>query len=205
MPRGVAAVHVDQRDVERERRRRDELLAVVVGRRHGADLGLAVDDVGAEPDARRHERHPPGRGLQARGGTCPRRARASRPRRSGGRRGSAARARSCRASRTGRRPGSPCPPRRAARCPDRRRRRSSGPSAPSAAIARTMLIGLRRDPQPPMPIVMPSRSSATTSSSVIRLSLTRWYPSPACATKASRCSSATPERLSSNVKPCSKR
>src|SRR3981081_1282353 len=35
-----------------------------------------------------------------------------------------------------------------------------------------MLIGLRRDPQPPSPMVMPSRNSATTSSSVIRLSLT---------------------------------
>src|SRR5258706_4164710 len=34
-----------------------------------------------------------------------------------------------------------------------------------------MLMGLRREPQPPMPIVMPSRSSATTSSSVMRLSL----------------------------------
>src|SRR5215207_9210648 len=39
-------------------------------------------------------------------------------------------------------------------------------------MARTMLIGLRREPQPPIPIVMPSRSSATTSSSVIRLSVT---------------------------------
>ena len=37
-------------------------------------------------------------------------------------------------------------------------------------MARTMHIGLRRDPQPPMPMVMPSRSSATTSSSVMRLS-----------------------------------
>src|SRR4051812_15306528 len=39
-------------------------------------------------------------------------------------------------------------------------------------MARTMLIGLRREPQPPIPMVMPSRSSATTSSSVIRLSTT---------------------------------
>ena len=31
-------------------------------------------------------------------------------------------------------------------------------------------MGLRRDPQPPMPMVIPSFSSATTSSSVIRLS-----------------------------------
>src|SRR5688572_10914854 len=34
-------------------------------------------------------------------------------------------------------------------------------------------MGLRREPQPAIPIVMPSRSSATTSSSVMRLSVTR--------------------------------
>src|SRR3954462_5821814 len=34
-------------------------------------------------------------------------------------------------------------------------------------------IGLRRDPQPPMPIVIPFRSSATTSFSVVRLSAIR--------------------------------
>ena len=44
-------------------------------------------------------------------------------------------------------------------------------------MARTMLIGLRREPHPPIPMVMPSRSSATTSSSVIRLSVTR---APGC-------------------------
>jgi probable F420-dependent oxidoreductase len=42
-------------------------------------------------------------------------------------------------------------------------------------MARTTDIGLRRDPHPPIPIVMPSRSSATTSSSVHRLSAT--FPS----------------------------
>jgi hypothetical protein len=36
--------------------------------------------------------------------------------------------------------------------------------------ARTSAIGLRREPQPPMPTVMPSRISPTTSSSVTRLS-----------------------------------
>ena len=36
-------------------------------------------------------------------------------------------------------------------------------------MARTSAIGLRRDPQPPIPIVIPSRSSATTSSGVIRV------------------------------------
>src|SRR3954470_18494089 len=44
------------------------------------------------------------------------------------------------------------------------------------AIARTNAIGLRRDPQPPMPSVMPSRSSPTTSSIVIRLSGIRLLP-----------------------------
>src|SRR6476659_9304538 len=39
-------------------------------------------------------------------------------------------------------------------------------------MARTMLIGLRREPHPPIPMVMPSRNSATTSSSVMRLSAT---------------------------------
>ena len=44
-------------------------------------------------------------------------------------------------------------------------------------MARTSDIGLRRDPQPPMPMVMPLLSSATTSSSVMRLSGTaRRYP-----------------------------
>src|SRR5438445_3656297 len=37
-------------------------------------------------------------------------------------------------------------------------------------MARTIDIGFRRDPQPPMPMVMPSSSSATTSSSLMRLS-----------------------------------
>src|SRR5690348_5326149 len=32
-------------------------------------------------------------------------------------------------------------------------------------------MGLRRDPQPPMPIVIPSRSSPTTSASLMRLSM----------------------------------
>ncbi len=36
--------------------------------------------------------------------------------------------------------------------------------------ARTRDIGLRREPQPPIPIVIPERSSDTTSSSVMRLS-----------------------------------
>src|SRR3954451_20513159 len=34
-------------------------------------------------------------------------------------------------------------------------------------------MGLRREPQPPMPIVIPSRSSAATSPSVVRLSAIR--------------------------------
>ena len=37
-------------------------------------------------------------------------------------------------------------------------------------MARTAAIGLRREPQPPMPMVMPLRSSPTSSSRVSRLS-----------------------------------
>src|SRR5579884_2089053 len=37
-------------------------------------------------------------------------------------------------------------------------------------MARTTDIGLRREPQPPIPMVIPSRNSATTSVSVVRLS-----------------------------------
>src|SRR4051812_18499927 len=44
------------------------------------------------------------------------------------------------------------------------------------AIARTNAIGLRREPQPPMPSVIPSRSSPTTSSMVSRLSGIRLLP-----------------------------
>ena len=80
--------------------------------------------------------------------------------------------------------------------------------------ARTSDIGLRRLPQPPMPMVMPSSSAATASSSV--MSLLNYFPfsvlvSPLLpavlpsTTKSSRRSSETPDRFSSNVKPCSKR
>ena len=79
-------------------------------------------------------------------------------------------------------------------------------------MARTMLIGLRRDPQPPMPMVMPSRSSATTSSSVIRLSTTsllrRYSDGVGVALLDERVAQLVgrrPTRLSSNVKPCSNR
>src|SRR5580704_18832495 len=37
-------------------------------------------------------------------------------------------------------------------------------------MARTTAMGLRREPQPPMPMVMPERSSLTMSSTVVRLS-----------------------------------
>src|SRR5436190_11855799 len=46
------------------------------------------------------------------------------------------------------------------------------------ASARTNAIGLRRDPPPPMPTVMPSCTSATMSSMVTRLSGTRSKVSP---------------------------
>src|SRR5580700_11016832 len=43
-------------------------------------------------------------------------------------------------------------------------------------MARTTAMGLRRDPQPPMPMVMPERSSPTMSSMVVRLSPTASSP-----------------------------
>src|SRR3954447_25359717 len=43
------------------------------------------------------------------------------------------------------------------------------------ASARTRAIGLRRDPHPPMPTVMPSRTSLTASSMVTRLSGTKGW------------------------------
>ena len=70
-------------------------------------------------------------------------------------------------------------------------------------MARTTAMGLRREPQPPMPIVMPERSSPTMSSMVVRLSLisvtvTSWEVSASrFSTKAARCSSATPRTWSS--------
>ena len=72
-------------------------------------------------------------------------------------------------------------------------------------MARTSAIGLRRGPQPPMPMVMPSWSSATTSSMVIRLSRVYRWLTRFSFDEASRSSSETPARLSSKVKPCSKR
>ena len=71
-------------------------------------------------------------------------------------------------------------------------------------MARTTAMGLRREPQPPMPIVMPERSSPTMSSTVMRLSAircslgTHWDVSASrFSTKAARCSSATPRTWSS--------
>src|SRR5262249_34454037 len=62
--------------------------------------------------------------------------------------------------------------------PARHRMPTSGPPydttrssfADDRASARTNAIGLRREPHPPMPTVMPSRTSATMSSIVTRLS-----------------------------------
>ena len=43
--------------------------------------------------------------------------------------------------------------------------------------SRTSDMGLRREPHPPMPMVMPLRSSDTTSASVVRLSGIATWPS----------------------------
>ncbi len=42
--------------------------------------------------------------------------------------------------------------------------------------ARTSAIGLRREPQPPMPIVMPLSSAATTSSTCITAPIIGLHP-----------------------------
>ena len=68
-------------------------------------------------------------------------------------------------------------------------------------MARTMDMGLRREPQPPIPIVIPSRSSATTSSSVRRLSVvTGFLPA-----SVARASSGAGVRFSSKTRPISRR
>ena len=65
LPRGVGHVHVHERGVHRERRHGDELLAVVERRGDHPHPVVVAEDVGAEPDTGRQERHPPGGGLQA--------------------------------------------------------------------------------------------------------------------------------------------
>ena len=69
-------------------------------------------------------------------------------------------------------------------------------------MARTTAMGLRREPQPPMPMVMPERSSPTMSSTVVRLSAHQALAhvdvsASRFSTKAARCSSATPRTCSS--------
>ena len=82
----------------------DQLLAVVVGRVHRAEVGVDVEDVGPETGASRKERHAPRRGLQPeQEHALVELGRLDRAR-SGARRGSAARAGSSRATRSRRRP-----------------------------------------------------------------------------------------------------
>ena len=60
---------------------------------------------------------------------------------------------------------------------------------PARRMARTTAMGLRREPQPPKPMVMPRRSSATMSSTVVRLSATGRHRGPSlesCRRRASR-------------------
>ncbi len=73
-------------------------------------------------------------------------------------------------------------------------------------MARTSDIGLRRLPHPPMPIVMPERELGDDLVGREPLVATHFEVSVSrLSTNASRCSSATPDRLSSKVKPCSYR
>ena len=201
----VTAVHVHDREVERQRRCGHQLLAVGVGRGDGADLGLALDEIGAEAHPGGQERHPPRRGLQAeQEQALVHLERADRAGLTGGPEVGLERDRVERAEGVDRLGDLA----RRAQQPEvgpRRTTRRSDPSRSLCAMARTTLIGLRRDPHPPMPMVMPSRSSATTSASVISLSLTSWCPFPSSRRTRRGARRPTPERFSSNVKPCSKR
>ena len=132
--------------------------------------GLKRMHVGAEADPGRQERHAPRRGLQAEQEHALVELHRARPRPTGGRCGSAARARSSRATRRRRRPRGPCPPGTAARRRGRRTTTTRRSLHRRAQSARTRAIGLRREPQPPMPTVMPSCTSPTISSMVTRLS-----------------------------------
>ena len=96
--------------------------------------------------------------------------------RSGGPRGSAAPGGSSRAWRRARPACGSCRRRRAGRRPGRRTRSTVRSVTGERSRARTSAIGLRREPQPPMPMVMPLLSRATTSSGVMVLSVTARPP-----------------------------
>ena len=170
---------------------------------------VVLEHGGAEPGAHRQERHPLRRGAQPglehplvplaeRRGAPP-----------GGPARTAARAGSSRASRTR--------TTTLLALPDWSSRPTSGPAYDTIVrsfrslrrISRTSAIGLRREPQPPMPTVIPSSMRPMTSSADITLlgMLTALALSVALSVpaKSSRSSSDTPARLSSIVNPCSNR
>ena len=169
----VGAVCVQQRDVELECGHR-EVLVVAVRRRDHLEVGVDLRDRGTETGAAREEVDTASPRRAGPTGACLRRAPSPRWCRSGARRGSAARGRSSRATRSRTRP--------CAALPAAHSIPTSGPPYATTVrsvrserrIARTIDIGLRREPHPAMPMVMPSRSSATTSSSVMRLSVTQF-------------------------------
>ena len=70
-------------------------------------------------------------------------------------------------------------------------------------MARTSAIGLRRDPQPPIPIVMPGAQLADDARRRL-MTGSRGHRWPVARTPGGA-ASATPVRLSSKVKPCSNR
>ena len=141
-----------------------------------ASVGVEAHHVGAEADARRQERHAPRRGLQAEEEHALVELGRLRPRRTGGRCGSAARARSSRARRTSRRPCAPCPPGTAARRRGRRRRRcvrsrhgraaaarGRSPSACAASPSRRCRRSCRRGPRPTISSIVTRLSGTGTS------------------------------------------
>ena len=160
----VGAVDVHERGVERERRHREAALAVGVGR----DAPSRARGAGARRRSRaRHASAGRAGGASPRGGptgSCPRRApsTASAPAWRAGRKcGSSG----IRSSETKPKHQLPDLARGAEQADVRVRRTTTTVRSRSGErrISRTSAIGFRRAPQPPMPIVMPSRSSATTS------------------------------------------
>ena len=153
-----------------ERGHRDELFAVGVRRRDRAQRRVEAHHVGAETDARRQERHAPRRGLQAEEEhALVELHRRDRARLAGVAEVRLERDRVERHERVHDLADLARPAQQADVGPAvRDDREVLAPT--SGSSARTRAIGLRREPQPPMPTVMPSCTSATTSSIVTRLS-----------------------------------
>ena len=209
LPRGVGPVHVHEGGVEVSAGTATSSSPSSYGEVTMRTPGVVAEEVGAEPDAGRQERHPPGGRLQAEqehalvvglvldgaglAGGAEVRLERDRVERHEGVDEALHLAGGAQQADVG-----------AALADDGEVGEVGAQDRPHDATSACAASPTRRCRS-----VMPDRSSATTSSSVQRLSFTRLahvlVSVSRLATKASRCSSATPERLSSKVKPCSKR